>query len=125
MAVKCPVCGGADTAAALDNSHCLTCGAIFNAGKKVEPGLGQSTRDALEARLAPRQHNVIGNYADVQRLGAQKAPDPSEPAFAMPAGADASKMPGASDDTTTSAASDSAAAAPAPVADTASGDTSK
>lgn len=94
MAVKCPACGSADTAAAIDNSHCLNCGAIINAeGKQVEPGLGQSTRDAIEAQLKPREHNVVGNLADVQRLGAIKAPDPSEPAFQMPAGADPDKVP--------------------------------
>lgn len=89
MAMKCPVCSSADTAAGIDNYMCHNCGALFDGnGEKVDKGLGQSTRDELLRRLEPKQDNVVGNLADLHRLGAMNAADPSEPAFALPPGVD-------------------------------------
>lgn len=94
MAVHCPNCGSVETQAQLANTQCVTCGKSFDGeGNIVEPGIDESRRAFIEAQLAPREHNVVGNLADVQRLGAEKAPDPAEPAFVMPAGAEADKMP--------------------------------
>lgn len=74
MAVKCPTCHSADTQAGLQNNQCLRCRTLFDFdGVAVEAGMDASTREALQARMAPRQQVVIGNLADLQRWGAEVA----------------------------------------------------
>lgn len=87
--VKCPNCGSVDTAAAVgDVTHCLGCGKAFNGKGEMVSGPDQNTRDVIMARLEEKQPHVVGNLADLQRLGAEKAPDPAEPAFVLPPGAE-------------------------------------
>lgn len=95
MAMKCPNCGQADTAALVaDQNQCYLCGALFNAqGELVERGPDKTTREVMEARLRPRTDHPVGNYADLQRLGAQKVEDPNETAFPVPPGVDLSRVP--------------------------------
>lgn len=38
-------------------------------------GMDQTTRDAIVRRLAPRQVNLVGNLADLQRAGGKIATD--------------------------------------------------
>lgn len=52
---KCPVCGSKDTAANVSMSVCENCGAVFNA----QTGEVQEKRESL-----------VGNMADLQKLGA-------------------------------------------------------
>lgn len=74
MALSCPNCGSPETSTGLQNFQCLTCGKLFDrAGNTVEGGLSESTRTALQARLAPRATVVVGNIADLQRIGADAA----------------------------------------------------
>lgn len=75
MALKCPNCQSTEVQAGLaDSTQCRECGKFFNsAGDLSEPGPDQSTRDAAMERLAPRQQVVVGNIADLQRLGAAAA----------------------------------------------------
>lgn len=74
MATICAHCGSADTQAGLDQIQCTNCGRVSTfGGDKAEAGAGASTREALEARLAPRTTVVGGNYADLQRMGGEAA----------------------------------------------------
>lgn len=95
MALKCPVCRSADTQVGMaDNNQCLNCGALFDSqGNAVDVGMDASTRAAAEARLAPRSQHLSGNLADLQRLGAEKAPDPKAEAFVVPPGVDLDRVP--------------------------------
>lgn len=95
MAMVCPECGGTDVAAGLsDTTQCLSCAALFDSkGGKVEVGPDQTTRDVAMARLAPRTQHVVGNLADLQRLGAEKAVDPKDDNFVLPAGVDPKRVP--------------------------------
>lgn len=69
MATKCPNCGSFETQTMLDRDQCLTCGQQFNADGKLSAGPDQATRDEIMRNLAPRQTNVVGNLADLQRGG--------------------------------------------------------
>lgn len=69
----CPNCNSADTQAGFNNRFCINCGQHFNDEGPVDTGADQSTRDALTQRLAPRKAVVTGNYADLQRAGAEAA----------------------------------------------------
>lgn len=91
--VKCPD-GHVDTAAGVgDTYHCLTCGKAFNSEGEFVSGPDQNTKDIIMARLADKQPHVVGNLADLNRLGAEKAPDPSEPEFVLPPGAEDAAPP--------------------------------
>lgn len=70
MATKCPNCGAFETQSMLDRDQCLICGQQFNADGKLAAGPDQATRDEIMRNLAPRQTNVVGNLADLQRGGA-------------------------------------------------------
>lgn len=69
MATKCPTCGSYETQTMLDRDQCLTCGQQFNADGKLSAGPDQATRDEIMRNLAPRETNVVGNLADLQRGG--------------------------------------------------------
>lgn len=87
--VKCPNCGSVDTAAGVgDVHHCLGCGKAFDSKGELVSGPDQETRDIIMGRLAEKESHVVGNLADLNRLGAVNAPDPKEPAFQMPPGAE-------------------------------------
>lgn len=74
MAMKCPACSSPDTQTGLNNNQCLRCGKLFDfEGNTVEAGAGDTTRQAILERLAPRQQVVVGNLADLQRAGAEAA----------------------------------------------------
>lgn len=91
MAMKCPNCGGADVSTGLrDNYQCVKCGALFDStGATVANGPDESTRQAILDRLAPRTGGgIVGNLADLQRMGAERAPDPAEPEFVLPPGSE-------------------------------------
>lgn len=97
MAMKCPN-GHPDVAAALgDVSTCLTCGVSFD-------GEGNIVRKEDGGPF------VVGNLADLHRLGAENAPKESEPEFVLPAGAEdavpASEMPAPDDGGEQNAADD-------------------
>lgn len=96
MAYKCPVCGSTTVSHNIgDNLQCLTCGQLFNSkGDTVDRGPDATTRAVNEARMAPRTTNLAGNYADLQRLGGEKATDPKADAFALPAGVDKDDVAG-------------------------------
>lgn len=70
MATKCPNCGSLDTQTLLDRDQCINCGQHFNAEGKLAAGMDASTREDFLRRVAPRQTNVVGNLADLQRGGA-------------------------------------------------------
>lgn len=70
MAVKCPNCRSVNTQSLLDRDQCVDCGQQFNADGKLSGGIDESTREDYIRRLAPRETNVVGNLADVQRGGA-------------------------------------------------------
>jgi hypothetical protein len=70
MATKCPNCGSLETQTLLDRDQCLICGQHFDANGKLAAGMDQSTREDFLRRVAPRQTNVVGNLADLQRGGA-------------------------------------------------------
>lgn len=70
---KCPNCGSPETQTLLDRDQCLVCGQQFNAAGKVSGGIDESTRADYLRRLAPRETNVVGNIADLQRGGAAAA----------------------------------------------------
>lgn len=88
MALKCPYCGSADVQYTIgDRAQCLNCAGLLNAkGESVDRGPDETTRAVMEARLAPRKDGLVGNLADLQRLGGQEAPNPKNDAFQMPAG---------------------------------------
>lgn len=69
----CPNCKSADTQGGFNNRFCINCGQHFNEEGPVDTGADQSTRDALLQRLEPRKPVVTGNYADLQRAGADAA----------------------------------------------------
>ncbi len=84
MAVKCPRCRSTETQTLIHNNQCLTCGGLFNFdGSEAEPGFSESTRAAVEASLRPRATVVVGNYADLQRMGAQAATDDKREDFKL------------------------------------------
>lgn len=93
MATKCPNCQSADTQASLaDLNDCVSCGATFNSkGDIVGGGPDADTRAAILARLEPKEPSIVGNLADLQRLGAENAPKEGEPAFTMPPGTEVGK----------------------------------
>lgn len=109
MATNCPTCGSADTQASLaDLNDCVSCGATFNSsGEAVGGGPDADTRAAILARLEPKVPSIVGNYADLQRLGAENAPKKGEPAFTMPPGTrvDSSGEPANAPEPTTKPAS--------------------
>lgn len=84
--MKCPNCGSMDTAASIgDNTNCLNCGKTFNSAGDLVQGPDQQTKDIAQARLEKDyEPNVVGNYADLQRLGGQNAPKKNQPAFVDP-----------------------------------------
>lgn len=90
MADRCVKCGSGDTNAGFNTYKCLTCGATSNYdGTEGKSGRDQSTRDALAARDGDYTvPSVVGNYADLQRLGGQLAPESGgvADAFAIPPG---------------------------------------
>lgn len=74
MALKCPSCGSLSTQALVHNYQCNDCGALATFdGKPAEPGMDDATRAVHERALAPRQTNIVGNFADLQRLGGAQA----------------------------------------------------
>lgn len=94
MALACPSCGSTDTVSAVQDNQCLGCGKRFdNAGNATEGGLDATTRAAIERRLEPRTTNVVGNLADLQRLGADQAPRSGgvADAFELPPGVTAAQ----------------------------------
>lgn len=74
MALKCGHCGSNNTQAELDRYSCLDCGgaSTFD-GEAAEHGINDETRAVLERALEPRETNVVGNLADLQRGGAAVA----------------------------------------------------
>jgi hypothetical protein len=70
MATKCPNCRSLNTQSLLDRDQCVDCGQQFNADGKLSGGIDASTREDYLRRLAPRETNVVGNIADLQRGGA-------------------------------------------------------
>ena len=70
MATKCPNCRSVNTQSLLDRDQCVDCGQQFNADGKLSGGIDASTREDYLRRLAPRETNVVGNIADLQRGGA-------------------------------------------------------
>lgn len=93
----CPVCKSGDVQTLVHQNQCLSCGSILDAsGKLSQAGDDQSTIDAITSRLGPREHNVVGNLADLQRLGAEVvSPGKTkvDDAFETPRGADPDRMP--------------------------------
>lgn len=85
---KCANCGSRNTQTGIDTFQCLDCGALTNyEGEQVDKGLGATTRDELNARANKTyEPNLVGNIADLQRLGAAKAPDPKAEEFKLPPG---------------------------------------
>lgn len=75
MATKCPTCGSHETQSILDRDQCVSCGQQFNADGKLSAGMDESTRQDFLRRMAPRQTNVVGNFADLQRGGAAVVKD--------------------------------------------------
>lgn len=75
MATKCPTCGSHETQSILDRDQCVSCGQQFNADGKLSAGMDESTRQDFLRRMAPRQTNVVGNLADLQRGGAAVVKD--------------------------------------------------
>lgn len=74
MASKCPNCGSTEMQEHAWTRQCLTCGRLSDHdGNMVDVGAGASTREAIEARLRPRETVVVGNLADLQRMGAELA----------------------------------------------------
>lgn len=67
---KCPNCRSLNTQSLLDRDQCVDCGQQFNAEGKLSGGIDASTREDYMRRLAPRETNVVGNLADLQRGGA-------------------------------------------------------
>lgn len=96
MAMKCPICRSADVQHSIgDRAQCLSCGGLLNArGESVDRGPDETTRAVMEARLRPRTDNVVGNLADLQRVGAASAPDDSVPEVQLPTGVDPARIPG-------------------------------
>lgn len=70
MATKCPNCRSLNTQSLLDRDQCVDCGQQFDANGKLSGGIDASTREDYLRRLAPRETNVVGNLADLQRGGA-------------------------------------------------------
>lgn len=71
MANKCAHCSGTDLTTNLNTYTCLSCGNQTGMdGEVAAPGMDEGTRNAILARVAPRVHGLVGNYADVQRGGA-------------------------------------------------------
>lgn len=52
----------------------------------IDSGMDPVTADAKLHALQPQGTGVVGNLADLQRVGAVKAPDESEPEYVMPPG---------------------------------------
>ena len=110
MALKCPTCGSTSTQVNLDRYQCIDCGAEAHFdGTVAESGPNADTRKVLERSLAPRETNIVGNLADLQRLGGQQAPKSGgiADAFPLPPGvtqeqAEASAEGYESDESTTS-----------------------
>jgi DNA-directed RNA polymerase subunit RPC12/RpoP len=74
MAYRCANCGSANVQQHAWTYQCLDCGKLSDfEGNVVENGAGASTRDAIERRLQPRRSVVVGNFADLQRMGAELA----------------------------------------------------
>lgn len=93
MATKCPACNSTDTQALVNNNQCLNCGRLFDFdGNLTATGMDDATRDAIVSRTEPRTTNVVGNLADLQRLGAQKVSDSKESAFQPPPGVNADAL---------------------------------
>lgn len=93
VALKCPHCGSADIQHSIgDRAQCVNCGGLLNSkGEAVNRGPDETTRAVMEARLAPRRDGLVGNLADLQRLGSQEAPNPKNDAFNLPPGDFAAK----------------------------------
>jgi len=74
MAATCPVCGAAELQQGLaDREQCLVCGAYYDVNGLRGPGPVDEIRENVENNIAEPQQNVVGNYADIQRAGAQVA----------------------------------------------------
>jgi hypothetical protein len=105
--MSCPVCGGSDIQALVHQNQCINCGTLLDQeGKEAEGGPDQSTLDAITSRLGRREHNIVGNLADLQRLGAEVvSPGKTDidGAFPVPPGANPDKMPKAEADTSAKA----------------------
>jgi len=70
MALKCPSCNSLSTQILVDKYQCNDCAALATFdGKVAEAGPDATTRALYESRLAPRQTNIVGNFADLQRMG--------------------------------------------------------
>lgn len=110
MALKCPTCGSTSTQVNLDRYQCIDCGAEAHFdGTVAVAGPNADTRAVLEKALAPRETNVVGNIADLQRLGGQQAPKSGgiADAFALPPGVTQDQAEASAADTSTSAAGES------------------
>jgi hypothetical protein len=74
MAYKCANCNSSNVQQFAWTYQCLDCGMLSDHdGNVVEAGMGASTREALLKRLEPRRTVVVGNLADLQRMGAELA----------------------------------------------------
>lgn len=74
MAYQCAACNSTNVQQHAWTYQCLDCGKLSDhEGNVVEVGASASTREAIEARLAPRRTVVVGNLADLQRMGAELA----------------------------------------------------
>lgn len=70
MALKCPSCRSLSTQALVHHYQCNDCGALATFdGKPADAGPDADTRAVYEKNLAPRETNIVGNFADLQRLG--------------------------------------------------------
>lgn len=68
MAYRCANCGSRNTLAAVNNFSCLDCGKLSDfEGNTVDSGIDATGREVIERRLEPRQTNIVGNLADLQR----------------------------------------------------------
>lgn len=54
----------------------------------IDDGMDPVTADAKLHALQPTGTGVVGNLADLQRVGAVKAPDENEPEYVMPPAAE-------------------------------------
>jgi hypothetical protein len=74
MAYRCANCNSTNVQQHAWTYQCLDCGRLSDhSGNIVENGMGDSTRAAIQQRLEPRRTVVVGNLADLQRMGADLA----------------------------------------------------
>ncbi len=77
MAQACAHCGSINTNALADRYQCIDCGELSSYdGGKAEHGPSQEIKDAAQAKLdRGREVALVGNLADLQKLGPTLAED--------------------------------------------------